>query len=265
MSRPQNNSHLRWFLCVTFLGLLTVPKLNAQQCCASQPPPPTCPLDSGDTYYVLEWVPTPSCYWKCQRVSPIILDLEGSGFQLTDATNGVWFDFFGTGSDIHISWTAKGSENAFLALDRNGNGVIDSALELFGNITPQPASSEPNGFAALALFDDPKNGGNSDGLIEQGDKIFSKLLLWQDSNHDGISQPEELHHLAEMGILAIHLSYHPISKIDSYGNRFRYSARVETTDPEIDKTAYDVFLVPDGNTTISASSDAAGIGSGSKK
>jgi hypothetical protein len=45
------------------------------------------------------------------------------------------FDFWGNGHLIQIAWTSAASGNAFLALDRNHNGKIDSAKELFGNIT----------------------------------------------------------------------------------------------------------------------------------
>jgi hypothetical protein len=58
-----------------------------------------------------------------------------TGFSLTSAENGVMFDFWGNGHLIQIVWTSPASGYAFLALDRNHNGKIDSAKELFGNIT----------------------------------------------------------------------------------------------------------------------------------
>jgi hypothetical protein len=58
--------------------------------------------------------------------SPIIVDVDGFGFSLTDATSGVVFDIFANGIPVQVAWTAVGSTNAFLVLDRNGNGLIDS-------------------------------------------------------------------------------------------------------------------------------------------
>lgn len=88
--------------------------------------------------------------WDCNcPVSPIVIDLEGKGLWLTDAANGVLFDIAGNGIPIKMAWTAPGARNAWLALDRNGNGKIDNGKELFGNFTPQPESAEPNGFIAL--------------------------------------------------------------------------------------------------------------------
>ena len=107
-----------------------------------------------------------------------MIDVDGSGFNLTDADHGVAFDFFGIKKYLQLSWTAPNSTNAFLVLDRDGNGMIDSGRELFGNITPQPKSSESNGFLALAEYDKPVNGGNSDGVIDGNDIIFSSLRLW---------------------------------------------------------------------------------------
>jgi hypothetical protein len=91
--------------------------------------------------------------WFCACSSPIIIDVGGNGIELTDAVNGVLFDIKGNGKLIKLAWTKPGSKNAWLALDRNGNGMIDNGKELFGNFTDQPDCEDPNGFLALAEFD----------------------------------------------------------------------------------------------------------------
>ncbi len=57
--------------------------------------------------------------------SPIIVDVSGNGFKLTDANHGVGFDISNTGMVDLLGWTKAGSDEAFLAFDRNGNGKID--------------------------------------------------------------------------------------------------------------------------------------------
>lgn len=200
--------------------------------------------------------------WYCvPGPSPIIVDTTGEGFQLTSAQDGVVFDIFADGHPIQMAWTAAGSGNAFLALDRNHNGTIDSGAELFGNITQQPPSAEPNGFLALAEFDKPENGGNGDGIIDHRDAIFPHLLLWIDENHDGISQPSELHTLPEMGVYSLALKYSESRRTDKFGNQFRYKAAVNP-DPEDGESqdgrwAFDVFLMVDrqGNAFLSLLQD----------
>jgi hypothetical protein len=177
--------------------------------------------------------------------SPVILDLSGNGFVLTSAAAGVKFDIAGTGVLIQMGWTATGVSNGFLALP-GADGLVHNGKQLFGNFTPQPKSAHLNGFAALALYDLPANGGNGDGVIDSRDAIFSSLRLWIDANHDGVSQPEELHSLPSMGVNSISLQYLPDRKTDQFGNMFRYRATVNPDDPDaapVGRTAYDVFFV----------------------
>jgi hypothetical protein len=174
--------------------------------------------------------------------SPVVIDVLGNGFDLTDAKSGVGFDIQGTGNVELLSWTKGGSDDAFLALDRNGNGMIDNGGELFGNFTPQPTpldGNPRNGFWALTGFDS-----NGNAKIDGDDPIFPSLRLWQDINHNGISEPSELHQLSDLGVTTIDLKYRESGRRDQFGNRFRYRAKVaDANDSQLGRWAWDVFLL----------------------
>jgi hypothetical protein len=112
---------------------------------------------------------------------------------------------------------------------------------MFGNLTSQPPISDPNGFNALSQYDS-----NLDGWIDANDAIWTSLRLWQDTNHNGMTDPGELHHLDALGIVGIKVKdYHLSKKTDQYGNRFRFVSKVRMKtagEPVEVERIYDVFL-----------------------
>ena len=116
---------------------------------------------------------------------PLVINLEGNVAQVSDHT--FFFDIDCDGVEDEISKLISGS--GFLALDQNGDGIINDGSELFG-------TQSGNGFADLAKFDSDGN-----GFIDENDEIFDRLKIWCMAEN---GQPH-LYSLKEQGVGAIGL------------------------------------------------------------
>lgn len=85
---------------------------------------------------------------------------------------------------------------------------------------------------------------NGDGLITAADNIFDSLQVWQDVNHNGISEFGELFPLQLVNIATLELSYKISKYTDPYGNDFRYRAKVkDMKGSQVARWMWDVYLV----------------------
>jgi hypothetical protein len=177
--------------------------------------------------------------------SPIIVDSQRNGYALTGVNRGVRFDLDADGVPELVAWTERDSDDEFLAMDRNGNGRIDDGSELFGDHTPAypsgPLVTTANGFEALKFLQSPSYGSSkADKVIDAADVPFSRLLLWRDANHNGISEPDELRSLSEAGVIAISTEYKEKKRTDRHGNQFRQRGTIFWEDGR--DAVFDVWL-----------------------
>jgi hypothetical protein len=178
----------------------------------------------------------------CCTGSPVIVDLAGDGIHLSGPDDGVIFPLH-RGSPGLWSWTLPGTNDAWLALDINGNGRIDDGSELFGDGSIQSVNTnDPNGFLALAYYDQPGQGGNGDGQIDAQDAIWTQLRLWRDANHDGVSTQSELLAMGDVGVYSFSLAAMPSTYVDGNGNAFRFTSTI-VADAPVSSVDSDVWLV----------------------
>jgi hypothetical protein len=144
-----------------------------------------------------------------QMATPLILDLDGDGIETLALNEGVYFDITGDGIKEHTAWVAK--DDALLVRDINQDGQINDASELFGSATQlQSGQQAEDGFAALSDLDS-----NFDGVIDQYDKAYGELNIWQDRNSDGQVQAGELSSLSAANIASLQLNAQQSSHMDN--------------------------------------------------
>jgi hypothetical protein len=222
---PADYSKCYWAGISATAGAVSLSSTSETSC---MPPPP--PAKN----------PTPIA--ECPT-SPIVVNLGTGEYELSGASDPVMFDIDADGAPNKIGWTARGTALAFLALDRNSNGQVDNGSELFGTATVlKNVQLAENGFIALADLDD-----NGDGVIDSRDRVWNQLLLWCDTNHDGVSQPWEIQRVAQSVVRGIGTRYVTTGRRDQYGNLFRYESFVLVTGKNgraNPRPVYDIFFVP---------------------
>lgn len=139
------------------------------------------------------------------QLCPLLLDLNGDGVHTTGLEAAVRF-WTRNGVKSFSGWTNPDTEEAFVWLDSETDHSVTEA-ELFGSRMPAPGGgTHRNGFQALEKYDAGALGGNGDGRITAGDRIWGRLRLWVDRDHDGAADPAEISPPAAHGIVALNLN-----------------------------------------------------------
>jgi Ca2+-binding RTX toxin-like protein len=134
--------------------------------------------------------------WYTGWQAPVVFDLDGDGVELIDARySTTHFAMNEDGGTARNGWV--GADDAFLALDRDGDGLISHGAEISFVQDLENAGSDLEG---LSAFD--TNGNLS---LDAGDERFSEFRVWQDRNQDGVSQQDELRSLNDAGIESLSL------------------------------------------------------------
>jgi hypothetical protein len=139
-----------------------------------------------------------------------------------------------------------GPDDGMLVMDIDGSGAIENMSEVFSEIFN--GQSYADSLSALASLDS-----NTDQVISKGDKLFDDILVWQDSDSDGVSAAPELSTLSDRGITSISLNAKSVSETLE-GNRVDAIGEVTLTDDATSSYAEVTFVVDGAPTTFSLGS-----------
>lgn len=165
-----------------------------------------------------------------QTFRPIVLDLNGDGIHVIDkSVSTVNFDVDNSGFLKQSAWIE--GDDAFLTLDRNFNGVVDSGKEMFSNST---VSLDRRGLAGMAWVD-----ANYDGKITSDDPVWNQLRVWQDANGNGQQEMLESFTLGEMGITELNYTMGNFTRNDN-------TLQMSGQNLEADTDGVMINVVPEG-------------------
>lgn len=185
---------------------------------------------------------------KVGMLSTILVDLDGDGLEArkrskTDAR----FDMDGDGTADDTGWVADG--DGLLVIDRNGDGAITHASEISFLAEKENAKSAWDGLGALDA--------NKDGKINATDARFGDLKVWQDANHNGVSDDGELHGLTDLGIKEISLTATTVGEAAKVGRNLPLTTSVYTKDNGVTATIGNVALAFDPSSAQTEAAQAA--------
>ncbi|WP_404479230.1 cadherin domain-containing protein [Novosphingobium sp. BL-52-GroH] len=185
---------------------------------------------------------------KVGMLSAILVDLDGDGLEArkrgkTDAR----FDMDGDGTAEDTGWVADG--DGLLVIDRNGDGAITHASEISFLAEKENAKSAWDGLGTLDA--------NKDGKINATDARFGDLKVWQDANHNGVSDAGELHGLTDLGIKEISLTSTTVGESAKIGRNLPLTTSVYTKDNGVTSTIGNVALAFDPSSAQTEATQAA--------
>lgn len=166
-------------------------------------------------------------------IPPVILDLDGDGLDISALEESRVVAKNRDGTITKVAWA--GPKDAFLAVDRDGDGAINRLSEISFVQDKEGAKTDLEGLTAWDT--------NGDGVLDAKDKDWGKLLVWTDKNQNGRSTKGELQTLKEAGITSFNLKgaatgFDPSTTTESYiQNTFSF-----TREKGEAGTAYDVAL-----------------------
>jgi hypothetical protein len=161
-----------------------------------------------------------------RRRDPLVLDLNGNGIETAGINTAapILFDNNGDGVKTATGWVS--ANDGMLVWDRNGNGVIDSGRELFGDATMKSDGTlASDGFNALADLD-----ANHDGIVNALDADFANLRVWRDLNQDGVSDAGEVFTLDSFQIAGINVGNTAANTALGNGNTLNETGSFVRTD-----------------------------------
>ncbi len=160
----------------------------------------------------------------------LIADLDGNGLELTTEGAGVLFDANCDGVRERIAWSRPQSSDVLVAVDLNHNGTIDGGCELLSSsFVRANGTNAVNGFQIIGDYY-KRQLHSRQASVDMADPIAADMVLWNDANHDGVSQPGELRRCQDAGVTAIAAGYRrPRDPVTLAGNSVAFVGSMTLT------------------------------------